>query len=247
MLRFVFTHTGLKAGLSDRLRSVLNIMRNGAHISTTLIQTRCTRGADIARKLRFPEVVAEGIANLDEHWDGQGKPHRLRGELIPLYSRIALLSQVVDVFHTADGAQAAIAEATRRAGGWFDPVVVRAFERVARNPEFWATLASPEIDAAVAALEPGRFEVPLDDDYLDDIAEAFGQVVDSKSPFTSGHSTRVAQYADSIAKVLGVSDARRRWLKRAALLHDVGKLGVSNAVLDKPGKILYFVFFIFAY
>ena len=86
-------------------------------------------------------------------------------------------------------------------------------------------------------MEPGAGEVVLDDDYLDDIAAAFGQVVDSKSPFTSGHSERVAGLADTLARRLGIGDARRRWLRRGALLHDVGKLGVSNAILDKPGQL----------
>jgi HD-GYP domain-containing protein (c-di-GMP phosphodiesterase class II) len=79
--------------------------------------------------------------------------------------------------------------------------------------------------------------VALDDDYLDDIAAAFGQVVDAKSPYTAGHSARVAEVTDGIAIALGLPAERRRWLKRGALLHDVGKLGVSNAVLDKPGKL----------
>lgn len=114
---------------------------------------------------------------------------------------------------------------------------MQAFEQVARSPGFWTQLGAESIDAAVTALEPGQFEVPLDDDYLDDIAAAFGQVVDSKSPFTSGHSARVATYAEAIARALGMGPERRRWLRRAALLHDVGKLGVSNAVLDKPGKL----------
>jgi len=76
----------------------------------------------------------------------------------------------------------------------------------------------------------------VDDDYLDDIAAGFAQVIDAKSPFTSGHSDRVALFADMIAEQLGFSDDRRRWLKRAALMHDIGKLGVSNQILDKPGK-----------
>src|SRR5262249_4974931 len=102
---------------------------------------------------------------------------------------------------------------------------------------FWLTLGSPGVEAAVFAMEPGAGEVVLDDDYLDDIAAAFGQVVDTKSPFTSGHSARVADYVEAIARQLGLPAARRRWLRRGALLHDVGKLGVSNAVLDKPGKL----------
>ena len=237
VVRFVLQHTGLKAGLAERFRSVLHIFRDGPEISRELIQTRCQRGAEIARLLRFSEDIAAGIYNLDEHWNGQGKPAGLAGDAIPVYARIALLSQVIDVFYTADGADAALAEVRNRSGQWFDPAQVQAVERLSNTPGFWTTLDSPAIEKAVLALEPGRFEVPLDDDYLDDIATAFGQVVDSKSPYTSGHSARVALYTDLIAEALGLDMERRRWLKRGALLHDVGKLGVSNSVLDKAGQL----------
>lgn len=237
VVRFVLQHTGLKAGLAERFHSVLHIFRDGSEIATELIQTRCQRGAEIARLLRFSEDIAAGIYNLDEHWNGRGKPAGLAGNAIPVYARIALLAQVIDVFHTAGGQQAALDEVRARSGQWFDPEQVKAFESVAQSETFWITLASQEIDQAVFALEPGRFEVPLDEAYLDDIAAAFGQVVDSKSPYTSGHSARVALYTDLIAEALGLDPERRRWLKRGALLHDVGKLGVSNAVLDKAGKL----------
>lgn len=237
VLSFVLTHTGLKAGLAERFRSVMTILRNGSEIAHELIATRCQRGADIARLLRFPEAVAAGIYSLDEHFSGRGKPDGLAGEAIPVHARIALLAQVIDVFHTAGGRQAAIDEVRRRSGQWFDPRLVQAFERAAAADGFWTTLASGDVDRAVQALEPAGHDVPLDDDYLDDIAAAFGQVVDSKSPYTSGHSARVALYTDMIAETLGLPPERRRWLKRAALLHDVGKLGVSNSVLDKAGKL----------
>ncbi|MEO8598612.1 MAG: HD-GYP domain-containing protein [bacterium] len=237
VLQFVLKHTGLKAGLTERFRSVLTILRNGNEIAHELIATRCQRGAEIARLLRFPETVALAIYSLDEHYNGQGKPDGLVGESIPIYARIALLAQVIDVFHVADGAQAAIKEVRQRVDRWFDPQLVHAFERVAQSSTFWSMLTAPNIDQAVMALEPASLVVPVDDDYLDDIAAAFGQVIDSKSPFTSGHSARVALYTDMIAEAMGLSSERRRWLKRGALLHDVGKLGVSNSVLDKPGKL----------
>ena len=237
VVRFVLQHTGLKSGLAERFRSVLNIFRNGPEYSQELIQTRCQRGAEIARLLRFSEGVAAGIYSLDEHWNGQGKPDQLQGEAIPIYARIALLAQVVDVFHTADGREAAMDEVRRRSGQWFDPTLAAAMEAVATNDAFWSILGSAGIETAVLALEPAAHVVPLDEDYLDDIAAAFGQVVDSKSPYTSGHSARVALYTDLIAEALGLSLERRRWLKRGALLHDVGKLGVSNSVLDKAGKL----------
>lgn len=237
VLRFVVGHTGLRGTLAERFRTMLTIFRDGDDIAQELIQTRCQRGADIARQLRFSEGVAQGIHALDEHWDGSGRPDRLAGEAIPVYARIALLAQVVDVFHTVEGPAGAMQEARARAGRWFDPRLVEALERVAARPGFWSQLAADDVDRAVFGLEPGRFELPLDDDYLDEIAAAFGQVVDAKSPYTQGHSVRVALYTDLIAAQLGLSPARRRWLKRGALLHDVGKLGVSNAVLDKPGKL----------
>jgi HD-GYP domain-containing protein (c-di-GMP phosphodiesterase class II) len=237
VLGFVLSHTGLRAGLASRFRGVLNILRNGGEIARDLVTTRCQRGAEIARLLRFPEGVSSGIYSLDEHHNGLGKPQGLAGDAIPVYARIALLAQVVDVFHTIGGKGAAMDEVRQRAGTWFDPQVVQAFMHAARDLAFWRQLAAKDIDAAVLALEPASREVPLDDDYLDDIAAAFGQIVDSKSPYTSGHSARVALYADMVAEALGVSADGRRWLKRGALLHDLGKLGVSNSVLDKPGKL----------
>jgi HD-GYP domain-containing protein (c-di-GMP phosphodiesterase class II) len=237
VLGFVLKHTGAEVGLAERLRAVLHVMKNGGEISRELIETRCTRGADIARQLRFSEAVAAGIQGLDEHWNGGGKPIGLKGEAIPVYSRIALLSQVVEVFHAASGASAAKAEVKERTGGWFDPAVAAAFARVAAMPDFWTTLAGADVARQALALAPAQQEVVADEDYLDEIAAAFAKVVDAKSPYTSGHSDRVALFADLIAEELALDAGQRRRLKRAALLHDIGKLGVSNAILDKPGKL----------
>lgn len=237
LISFVLKHTGLKAGLAERFRTVLAMLREGRDTAQELIVTRCSRGADIARLLRFPESVAAGIYSLDEHYNGKGRPNRLKGEAIPVYARIAMLAQLVDVFHTAGGSGAALAEVRYRTGSWLDPQLVRAFERVAGRDGFWMQLAAPGLAAGVFAMEPSGHTMPIDDDYLDDIATAFGQVVDSKSPYTGGHSARVALYTDMIGESLGLSAERRRWLKRGALLHDVGKLGVSNSILDKAGAL----------
>ncbi|MBL0455812.1 HD domain-containing protein [Aeromonas enteropelogenes] len=236
VVNFVLGHTGLQADLLGRFRSLFHIFRNGDQIANELIQTRCHRGADIARQLRFSEDVAAGILSLDEHWNGKGRPLQLAGEAIPLFSRIALLCQVVDVFHAAAGPDAALKELRERSGHWFDPALVSEFEGVA-DDDFWQGLADPRLAEWVFVHPAGQGEVELDEDYLDEIAAAFGQVVDSKSPYTAGHSGRVALYTDILATQMGLSESRRRWLKRGALLHDVGKLGVSNSILDKPGKL----------
>jgi HD-GYP domain-containing protein (c-di-GMP phosphodiesterase class II) len=236
-LRFVLSHTGLKAGLAERFRTMVNVFLHSGQIAHELIETRCHRGADIARKMHFSESVAFGIQNLDEHWDGGGQPLGLRGGSIPIYSRVALVSQVVDVFQVADGIEAAKREVKDRIGTWFDPEVASAFDRVAARNDFWETLRSPDLQNAIFALEPAQTVRLVDEGYLDDVAAAFAQVVDSKSPYTAGHSDRVTLFADLIAEQMTFSSQQRRWLKRAALLHDIGKLGVSNSILDKPDKL----------
>ncbi|WP_062221964.1 HD-GYP domain-containing protein [Aureimonas sp. D3] len=234
VLRFVIEQTGLTAGLAERFRAIAHIFRHGGDITRELIETRCDRGAGIARRLRFSERVAGAILALDEHWDGKGRPHGLAGEAIPLFARIALLSQVVDVFHRGEGAEAALNEVAARNGRWFDPALVSAFRRASARPGFWSRLEGPEADLFPACEEDEGF---VDEDYLDEIAEAFADVVDSKSPFTSGHCKRVALFTDLIGETLGFTPEKRRWMKRAALLHDIGKLGVSNMILDKPGPL----------
>jgi HD-GYP domain-containing protein (c-di-GMP phosphodiesterase class II) len=76
-----------------------------------------------------------------------------------------------------------------------------------------------------------------DEDFLDAVTAAFGKVIDAKSPFTAGHSERVAQYTQALGERFDMLPARLRQLRRAAALHDVGKLGVSSAILEKPGKL----------
>ncbi len=237
ILRFVLSHTGLKAGLSERFRSLLTIFSEGGQIARELIETRCQRGANIARRMRFSEDVARGILDLDEHYDGSGKPDGLSDESISIHARIALLAQVVDVFNTGGGRTAAQKEVALRSGNWFDPALCEAFKEVSANERFWDALASPSLQRMVIRLAPDKEGETVDEDYLDEIAAAFADVVDSKSPYTAGHSDRVALFTDMIAEEMALSPERRRFLKRAALLHDIGKLGVSNQILDKAGKL----------
>ncbi len=236
-LRFVLGHTGLEKGLAERFRAIINILKNGGEIARELIEARCHRGAEIAARMRFSPAVCDGIQNLDEHWDGSGKPQGLKDQAIPLFSQIALLAQVADVFNVSNGPQSALAEIRNRAGTWFDPDLVEAFAGLQAEPGFWSALAEERLAERVLDLEPAQAERWVDDDYLDEIAIAFAQVIDAKSSFTRGHSERVAVFTDMIAEELGFSPERRRWLNRAALLHDIGKLAISNSILDKPGKL----------
>ncbi|MGN6579707.1 MAG: HD-GYP domain-containing protein [Bordetella sp.] len=236
-LGFVFKRTGAKSPLTLRARAIARILGDGNRIATDLIQTRCTRGANIARQLHFSESVALAIAALDEHWDGHGKPEGAAGHAIPLAARLALLAQIVDVFHTAGGSDAAYAEVAARRGTWFDPELVDVFLSLSANPEFWFDLSDPDLELRIHALEPEEHRKQVDENYLDAIADAFGAVIDAKSPYTGGHSNRVGAYATALGEALGFSGSALRRLRRAAVLHDVGKLGVSSRILEKPDKL----------
>lgn len=236
-LLFVTRASARGRKLHRRVGTVSNIMRNGVAIADELILSRCTRGADIAATLRLPDAVQKGIYHLDEHWDGSGRPDHLRGENIPLFARIALLAQVADVFHTHAGREGSISEVRRRAATWLDPRLVAAFVDIAASDSFWAHLTSPMIELRLSSMIQSTQSQIVDEDYLDAIASAFGQVIDAKSPYTANHSRRVGDLAMRLAEAMDVPVGGRRALFRAALLHDVGKLGVSNAILDKPGSL----------
>ncbi len=237
LLRFVLSHTGADTHLAQRFRTIIKVIQKGGEIAREVIDTRCQRGAEIVRQMHFSEDVAQAILDLDEHWDGGGLPLGKSGHEISLFARIALMAQVADVMHSSAGRIHASIEISSRAGGWFDPDVAAAFEQMALSEVFWETLVRDDLEDIVLKMEPGQSAILADEDYLDDIAEAFARVIDAKSPYTSGHSERVAVFTDLIAEEMGYDPAQRRWLKRAALLHDIGKLGVSNSVLDKLGKL----------
>jgi len=234
---FAMKHTAQGGSIRNKIGKVVDLALHGHEYSKELFSTRCERGADIALEMGFNEAVADGIRFLDEHWNGQGQPYQRQGDEIPITSQIALLSQVIDVFFQVDGKDSAINEIQSRRETWFSNELVDAFMQLSSDQSVWEMLNDKGVDEAVVELEPLAVCVEIDDDRLDKIANSFSHVVDAKSHFTYGHSSRVAFYTSVIAKRLGYSEQRIRWLNRGALLHDLGKLGVSNTILDKPDKL----------
>jgi putative nucleotidyltransferase with HDIG domain len=220
-----------------RTRRLAAIARSGADGAREMTELRCERGADIARMIELSETTAQAIRSLDEHWDGAGYPYGLAGDAIPLFGRILCLAQTAEVFFGVAGPRAALDVAAERRGTWFDPQLVDALLETRRDRGFWASLGGLEPHRVIAGFEPEDRVQRADEERLDRVAEAFAMIVDAKSPYTGRHSEGVARIAVGIADVLGHSPRERRDLRRAALLHDIGKLGVSNLILDKPGKL----------
>jgi HD-GYP domain-containing protein (c-di-GMP phosphodiesterase class II) len=220
----------------DKLLKMAAIVRSGAEGARKIAQVRCERGAEIASALQLPEATATAILHLDEHWDGQGCPRGLKGEEISLLGRICCLSQTVEVFFSAYDLTSALEVARDRRGRWFDPHLVDALGAFGRDAAFWGRLRSDDLPSVVAPWEPEDNVLLADEPCLDRVAEAFARVVDAKSPWTYLHSTRVAEISVGIARQFGIGVELERDLRRAALLHDIGKLGLSSTILDKPGK-----------
>jgi HD-GYP domain-containing protein (c-di-GMP phosphodiesterase class II) len=237
MAKFTWSHVGLGESWRERLSRLMLLVEKGEQIGEELFLTRCEQGADIAQQLGFNDNVCDGIRALDEHWNGNGSPYKLKGDDIPLLARIALLAQVVDVFYASGGQRLAIYTVNQRRNTWFDPRLVDIFSRVALMPELWNGLDDPDIAQRILALEPSCAVRLVDEAEIERLAGAFAAVIDAKSPYTFGHSSRVSQYAVRIADQLGMSTQQQTWLRHAALLHDIGKLGVSNSILDKPDKL----------
>jgi HD-GYP domain-containing protein (c-di-GMP phosphodiesterase class II) len=205
-----------------------------------LIELRCDRGATIVQKLGLGAEAAIGVRHLDEHWDGGGYPAGLKGSDIPVISRLMGIAQHLDAFCMELGPQAAIDTLIERSGRWFDPdltAVAVSLDKARRLFQF--CLPYDPIDetrTAILRLCP-ESQARLSALDIDSICETFADVVDAKSPFTYRHSIGVMDAAVAIGQVLGLPPKRMQTLRRAALLHDLGKLGISNTILDKPTKL----------
>lgn len=224
----------------ERMRGLFEAVLHQKQNARLLMQMRRERGAGIARGIGLSEGAANAIQCLNEHWNGLGQPQGLRREQIPLLSRIMNMAQLAlaDVFYSRHGnadVAGAIEVVRRRKGRLFDPDVVNAFCSVASRPSLWVDVA--QAATRVTALEPREDILPADEATLDNICLAFSDVVDAKSPFTYRHSTGVAAAAVAIAEALSLSKPEITTIRRAALLHDIGKLSVPNTILDKPDKL----------
>jgi putative nucleotidyltransferase with HDIG domain len=198
------------------------------------------RSAGIIGKIGLNPATAEAVRAIDERWDGTGQPGRWRGDRIPVLARIAAIAQHLDVFASNKGPDMAVAVMRTRSGKWFDPELVKVTAFLHRNQTLWTgcldILPEAETRAAVLDLEP-RAGLKLGPERIDRICEAFSDVVDAKSPFTVVHSLGVADAAMMIAETMGLSPKRTQFVRRAALLHDLGKLRIPTSVLEKQGKL----------
>jgi HD-GYP domain-containing protein (c-di-GMP phosphodiesterase class II) len=236
-VRFTAGQVRASAGWSERGWRKLAAVTKGPAGVKDITRARANQGAELARELALSNDSVQAIRAVDEHWNGKGAPLGLSGHAIHPFARVATLAQTMEVFWRTGGPRAALEVAAARRGQWFEPALVDALVLLKTDEAFWQELASNDVLARVLALEPDDRASKINAEGLDLVAEVFARVIDAKSPWTLGHSAGVADLSVRIANRLGLSDMPLVELRRAALLHDIGKLGVSNVILDKPGAL----------
>jgi HD-GYP domain-containing protein (c-di-GMP phosphodiesterase class II) len=230
---FLLSHLGAGKPLLERARLALafvGAMRRGDLID---LATHWLAADELAGHLGLGNDVRQSLKESYERWDGKGVSG-VKGDEIRLPSRLVYLADVVAVFHRTAGMDAAVAIAKRRSGTHFDPMLVDLFCEQA--PALLDGLDTASTWDAVLAAEPqlGKL-VPAEK--FDEVLEAIADFTDLKSPYTIGHSRSVADLAAAAALGYGLSEGEAATVRRAGLVHDIGRLGVSNSIWDKKGSL----------
>src|SRR5579871_6352790 len=232
--RFVMRHLGAGDPVARRARTVFEFLASGREAMESMHGTHCLIAGDLAVRLRLGEAVREALLQMFERWDGKGTPGLLAGSAISRPVRLVQFADVVEVFHRQGGVDAAVAVARARDGTQFDPTIVQCFCDKPR--ELLAPLDEATSWDAVIEAQPGLRQT-LSHAELDAVLEAIADFVDLKSPYTMGHCRAVADLAAETGRGYGLGEDELRSLRRAGLVHDLGRLGVSNAIWDKRGAL----------
>jgi len=189
---------------------------------------------NMAEQLSLPEEVVAAIGAAYERWDGRGWPGELEGDEIPLASRLAQIAEYIEVANRLGGVEAVKQLARERRGGDFDPVLADLVE--AEGDVILSDLDTVGVWGAVIDAEPA-LAVMLVGERFDAALIAIANFVDLKSPYFLGHGRAVSELAAEAGERFGLAEADVRLLRRAGLVHGLGRLGVSNAILDKRGPL----------
>ena len=194
----------------------------------------CEAGQLIARRLRLPAEVVDGLAHTYERWDGHSTQQLAQGEGISLPMRVVQVAYQAGQDSMTLGAAESASRVRVRAGRQLDPKVAAFF---AESPQhFLADIDEPDLTQKVLDAEPGG-PVWLSGDEIDTALSAIADFGDFKSPHMLGHSRRVAAVAEAAARAASLPAADVAEVGRAALIHDVGRIGVQAQLLSKSGEL----------
>lgn len=217
-------------GPMERLRVGVEFARSGHRDVDDMIAGHAALARRLGEDLALPEGTLVALGASYEQWDGRGWPGDLSGEDVPLAIRLAGIGEFVEVAHRVHGTAGACDLVRRERGKQFDPRLADEF--LANAEILLSELGSVDTWAAVIEAEP-VLAVELTEEGFDAALLAIADFIDLKSPYSLGHARAVAELAEAAAVALGMDAVAARLVRRAALVHGFGKLGVSNAILDK--------------
>ncbi len=217
-----------------RFRVALEFMLAGHRDVDGMVADHARIARLLGEQLALSPAVLAALAGAYEQWNGKGWPGELKGDDVPLAARVAQLAEYTEVAHRVGGVAAAKELAVGRAGRQFDPALVALLCSDAEL--IFADLDGVGTWKAVIDAEPG-LALKLSGEQFDAALLAIADFVDLKSPYTLGHARGVADLVEGAGSRLGFSGPELRTLRRAGLAHDLGRLGVSNAIWDKPGPL----------
>jgi HD-GYP domain-containing protein (c-di-GMP phosphodiesterase class II) len=230
---FVARHLGRGKSSFHRIGMVGRFLASAGRSVQQVMQEHCQEASDLAGWLELGPAVGEPLLQAFERWDGRGVPGLTGADGLAPAIRLVHLADSIEAFHHAGGAEAALHVARERRGTQFDPALVDCF--CARHTEILDGLGRISAWEEVITLDP-RLGAALSDDQLDRALTAFGDFGDLKSALRLGHSRRVAELAAQAGRTLGLPAAEVVMLRRAALVHDIGMIGIPSGVWDKPGE-----------
>lgn len=183
--------------------------------------------AEIVRYHHLPWNYGKGCLHYDN-------PVPKEAHIVHLADRISvLISDPNLVLETAPKICERIAA---KKGSAFVPEYVDAFLELAQKESFWLDIVSTSLDKILSKeLENVTLELSLDE--LVDISRIFSRIVDFRSPVNAAHSSGVASSAELLSNKLGFSETKSTLMLVAGYFHDIGKLAVPPAILEKPGKL----------
>jgi HD-GYP domain-containing protein (c-di-GMP phosphodiesterase class II) len=188
----------------------------------------------LGEQLELPVPVLDALGAAYERWDGRGWPGELEAEHVPIASRLTQIAEYVEVANRVGGVDA-VRELTReRRGAQFDPALADLMG--AEAEVILSGLDTVATWDAVVQAEPA-LAVVLSGERFDAALLAIANFVDLKSPYLLGHARAVADLAAEAGVRLGLDEGDVRTLRRAGLVHGLGRLGISNAIWDKPGPL----------
>ncbi len=200
------------------------------------LAAHCELGAKTVRKMGLGEAVSRAVASHHDCWDGSGMPGSIAGERVPMVSRVVAVADRVESMIDAEGSPLLVrrrgpALVREMSGSELDPVLAEKMADIAGRDQFWLGLYDNDLSTALMSLNYGGI---MNREEMFDLIEVVSDVVDGRNGREPGTGRRVSELARKMALSCDMTERRADLVKVAALLQDVGTLGVPAHYLSKP-------------